>query len=201
MYNLKWSIIFVWQFFFFKWVLEGDRHLQTFTFCLGWGCTFAREVCSCLLKITFKEDCNACATFFKGMLYLANPVSPVGFGVAFGTLVTTDTLTCWLTQYWSWLWHLNILLLLGSLYFSAYFVKKLDFAVSTVKRILKVDGFCDFCCNYLLIFLKEAGDWCQIRFFCCDWFLSYFRLSQGSQKRHLEHTMAIYIHTKKHMHN
>ena len=135
-YNLKWSIIFVCHFFFFKWVLDGDWHLQTFTFWLGWGCTFAREVCSCLLKITLKEDCNACATFFKG--------------IVFGTLVTTDT--CWLTQYWSWLWHLNICFWAAWI-FSAYFVKKLDFAVATVKSSLKVEGFCDFCCNFLASFL------------------------------------------------
>ena len=52
-------------------------------------------------------------------------------------------------------------------------MKKLDFAVSTVKRILKVGGCCDFCC-FLLISLKEAGDWCQIRFFVVTDFYPIF---------------------------
>ena len=52
-------------------------------------------------------------------------------------------------------------------------------------------------CWYLLRKL-EIG----VKFvFFGDWFLSYFRLSQWSQKRHLEHTMTLYIHTKKYMHN
>ena len=104
-------------------------------------------------------------------------------------------------------------LLLGSLYFFSIFCEETRLcSVYYVKRILKVDGFYHYCCNYLLIFLKnhkinslrilllqllvvifwtnylliflkEAGDWCQIRFFLViDFYPFPSRKSQGSQK-------------------
>ena len=84
-------------------------------------------------------------------MYFSKSCLTLWFWCRKGTLVTTDTM----------LKHIAF----GQLVFFSIFCEETRLcSVYYVKRILKVDGFCDFCC-FLLISLKEAGDWCQIRFF------------------------------------